>query len=99
MKDLSAKIRLLYLPFLLIAASCIILYSFLNWLIFIKGRADLTGRSDRYTHLYCVQPAHGFKRQYRQRSTYRGTDKWLYYRAFNGFFIEKTMTITPSTHP
>lgn len=37
MKTLTIKLRLIYLPFFAMALSFIVLYTFLNWLLFIKG--------------------------------------------------------------
>lgn len=37
MKGLTEKLRLLFLPFLVIAISFVALYSFLNWILFIKA--------------------------------------------------------------
>lgn len=36
MKDLLEKIKLIYLPFVVISISFILIYTFLNWLLFIK---------------------------------------------------------------
>jgi len=36
MESLSNKLRIVYLPFILIAAGCLVGYSFLNWLLLIK---------------------------------------------------------------
>jgi hypothetical protein len=36
MHSLSNKLRIVYLPFILIAAGCLVGYSFLNWLLLIK---------------------------------------------------------------
>jgi hypothetical protein len=36
MKDLLEKIKLIYLPFVIISISFILIYTFLNWLLFIK---------------------------------------------------------------
>jgi hypothetical protein len=36
MQTITKKVRLIYLPFLVMTISFIVLYTFLNWLLFIK---------------------------------------------------------------
>ena len=39
LQNVKKKIRLIYWPFLLLTISFIVLYTFLNWLLFIKTNA------------------------------------------------------------